>query len=143
SSMAFGPDGDLYVAAMTPSQIMRFGTENEVLFTVTNTTPSTLPLTVEYSTADGPAHAGSDYAAATGTLTFAPGVTSEMIRVPILDDVSVEPAETFSVNLSNPVGATILDGTGVGTIADDDGTKFYVVDDASPDWTYRYGSQGN
>ena len=32
----------------------------------------------------------------------------------------VEPDETFFVNLSNPVGATILDGQGHGTIINDD-----------------------
>jgi hypothetical protein len=101
--MAFGPDGDLYVAPgstlgpATPSQIVRFGPENEALFTVTNTTPSTLPLTVSYATADGTAVGGSDYTATSGTLTFAPGVTTETIRVPILDDSAVESSETFSV----------------------------------------------
>src|SRR5262249_47267201 len=142
-SMAFGPDGDLYVAALTPSQIMRFGTENEALFTVTTTTPSTLSLTVTYTTANGTASAGSDYTAATGTLTFAPGVTSETIRVPILDDAAGESSETFTITLSNAVGATIADGSGVATILDNDSTKFFVVDDAGTDRTYRYGVPGN
>jgi hypothetical protein len=47
------------------------------------------------------------------------------------------------VNLSSPVNATIGSGTGVATILDNDATKFYVVDDASPDRTYRYGISGN
>jgi len=113
--MAFGPDGDLYVAAPgTPqnviSQIMRFGPENEALFTITNTTPSTLPLTVNYTTADGTALAGRDYTATTGTLTFAPGVTSETIRVPILDDGVVQSGLNFTLTLSNPEAATLSRG---------------------------------
>ncbi len=146
--MAFGPDGDLYVTAFGTSQniisrILRFGTENEAIFTVSNTTPSTLPVTVNYTTSDGNALAGIDYTASTGTLTFAPGVTSETIRIPILDDTTTEPTETFAVNLSNPVAATIAVGQGIGSILDNDPfTKFYVVNDASTDRTYEYGETG-
>jgi DNA-binding beta-propeller fold protein YncE len=92
--MAFGPDGDLYVAPgtnggpATLSQIVRFGPENEALFTVTNTTPSTLPLTVNYATADGTAAAGTNYTATSGTLTFPPGATTATIAVPLLDSGS-------------------------------------------------------
>jgi hypothetical protein len=44
---------------------------------------------------------------------------------------------------SNPVAATLADNTGVATILDNDSTKFYVVDDASPDRTFRYGATGS
>ncbi|MBL8821677.1 MAG: hypothetical protein JNJ77_03745 [Planctomycetia bacterium] len=54
-----------------------------------------------------------------------------------------EPNETFVVNLSNSVGATIADGQGVGSITDDDATKFFVVDDAATNQTFRYGAPGN
>ncbi len=40
------------------------------------------------------------------------------------------------------MGATIIRSQSVGTITDDDTTKFYVVDDASTDRTYRYGLPG-
>ena len=142
--MAFGPDGDVYVTALgTNNQIFRFGTENEAVITVSLSTPSTLPVTVNYATADGTANAGSDYTVAAATLTFAPGVTSATIRVPILNDAVAEPTETFTVNLSNATGGVITAGQGVATIADDDATKFYVVNDGSPDQTYRYGAPGN
>jgi hypothetical protein len=58
-----------------------------------------------------------------------------------LDDATGEPAETFTLILSNPVGATINDGTGIGTISDND-NKFYVVNDATSNLTYEYGSTG-
>ena len=112
-------------------------------FTVTLDAPSATPVTVDYATASGSATAGSDFTAASGTLTFAPGQTTRTILVPTLNDAVAEPTETFTVNLSNPVGATIADGTGVGTITDDDATKFFVVNDGSPDRTYRYGAPGN
>jgi hypothetical protein len=148
--MAFGPDGDLYVAAFTPSQIMRFGTENEALFTVTNTTPSTLPLTVNYATADGTAIAGRDYVGTNGsqTLTFAPGVTSETIRVPLLDDGAVQSGLNFTLTLSNPVAATLSRSQGTGTITDSDAAaKFYVVNDSTPtlggtNTAYKYQASG-
>ena len=44
-------------------------------FTVTLSPASTVPATVTFATVDGTATAGSDFAAASGTLTFDPGVT--------------------------------------------------------------------
>jgi len=64
-------------------------------------------VTVNYATADGTATSGSDYTATSGTLTFAPGVTTQTIDVPIIDDASLEPGETFTVTLSSPVNATL------------------------------------
>jgi hypothetical protein len=90
-------------------------------FTVTLSAASTEPVTVAYATADGTATAaGSDYRAANGTLTFAPGQTSKTISVLVDGDRIGEPSESFLVNLSSPTNATIADGQGVGTIADDE-----------------------
>ena len=75
-------------------------------------------VTVGYATADGTARAGLDYAAASGTLTFPPGVTTETIPVVIYPDWLIEGPETFMLNLQSPSGATIVDGQGVGTILD-------------------------
>ena len=83
-------------------------------FTVTLSAASDQPVTVAYATADGTATAGSDYQAASGTLTFAPGETSKTITVLVNGDRLGEPNETFLVNLSGPTNATIADGQGVG-----------------------------
>ena len=88
-------------------------------FTVSLSTASASPVTVDYSTADGTATAGIDYTAASGTLTFAPGATTQTIAVPISDDLLAEGAEDYNVVLAMPTGATILDGTGLGTINDE------------------------
>ncbi len=56
-----------YEVTGQPTNCPRFGTENEALFTITNTTASALPLTVSYAIADGTALAGSDYVATSGT----------------------------------------------------------------------------
>jgi hypothetical protein len=88
-------------------------------FTVTLSNPSDAPVTVDYASQDGTATAGLDYTAVTGTLTFAPGETTQTITVPVTDDYLAEGSETLDMVLSNPSNATIADGVGVGMILDD------------------------
>jgi hypothetical protein len=95
------------------------GTTNAT-FTVSLSAASTSAVTVKYDTANGSATASSDYQAASGTLTFAPGDTSKTITVAVNGDTTPESDETFAVNLSNPTNATIADGQGIGTIQNDD-----------------------
>ncbi len=76
---------------------------------------SDTPVTVSYSTADGNASAGVDYAAAGGTLSFAPGQTVKNIVVPITDAGAKDP-RSFAVTLSAATNASIGDATGVVTI---------------------------
>src|SRR5207248_10268953 len=61
-----------------------------------------------------------DYNAASGSILFSPGQTVQHVNVPIIGDKKFEPDETFKVNLSTPYHATILKGTGTGTIVNDD-----------------------
>ena len=67
----------------------------------------------------------------TGTLTFAPGDTSKTFTVSTAEDTTDEADETFTVTLSGPTNATLGDGTGTGTIADDDGAPSLSVADAA------------
>jgi hypothetical protein len=85
--------------------------------------------------------ASTNYAATSGTLTFAPGETVKGILVPSLDDGVTDPTRSFTVSLSNPTGGIITNSQGVGTILDD--TKFYVVNDGSNDQTYQYATGGS
>ncbi len=96
------------------------GEHSHFMFTATLSKASTDTVTVTYATANGTATAGVDYSATTGTITFAPGVTSQLVHVDVIGDSVVEANETFVVTLSNPVGATIGDGSATGTIANDD-----------------------
>src|SRR5206468_2428704 len=90
-------------------------------FTVSLSNASYQTVTVQYATADGTATtADNDYVAASGTVTFAPGQTSQTITVSVVGDTKFELDETFLVNLSNPSNATTLVGTGTGTILNDD-----------------------
>jgi DNA-binding beta-propeller fold protein YncE len=133
--MNFGPNGDLYVVSGSSNQIYQFGTENEALFTVTLSAPFAEPVTVSYATADGTAVSTGthpNYTATSGTLTFPAGITTQTIRVPILDSGSQTTSLTFTVNLSNPQLATLSQSQGTGTIApSDQAAKFYVVNGAS------------
>ena len=90
-------------------------------FRVTLRRESGEPVTVAYRTVDGTAVAGSDYTTTSGTLRFEPGDTTKTIRIPTMDDDTPEETEAFTVELSAPSGATVADGTGTGTISDDDG----------------------
>jgi hypothetical protein len=90
-------------------------------FTVSLSNPSYLAITVDFATADGTATtADGDYLATAGTLTFAPGDIVEPVAVTVNGDTTVEPDETFFVNLSNPMNATIADSQGQATIVNDD-----------------------
>ena len=89
-------------------------------FVVTLSRARTSETTVGYATADGTATAGSDYTAASGTLTFAPGETGKTVSVTVLDDAHDEGTETLTFTLSNPSGAVVADGEATGTITNTD-----------------------
>jgi hypothetical protein len=95
------------------------GTTNAV-FTVTLSAASGKDISVNYATSDGVASAGSDYVATSGTLNIPAGSTSGTITVPINGDTAIEPDETFFVNLSGAVNATVAKAKGTGTIVNDD-----------------------
>ena len=91
-------------------------------FEVTLSSAPTRTVTVAYRTVDGTAVAGADYTTTSGMLTFeVNGDRTQRVEVPTLEDDEAEETETFTVQLSAPSGATVADGTGTGTIIDDDG----------------------
>lgn len=98
------------------------GQHAHFMFTVSLSQQSDTAVTLHYATANGSATAGHDYVAGAGTVTFAPGVTSQTVHVDIIGDSVEESNETFTVTLSAPSGATISDATATGTIVDDDMT---------------------
>ncbi|MET0551965.1 MAG: Calx-beta domain-containing protein [Vicinamibacteria bacterium] len=92
-------------------------------FPVTLTPASGKTVQVAYFTVNGTAVAGSDYEATSGILTFAPGVASRSVAVPVNGDTAVEPDELFSLVLSSPTNATVDVGNAQGVILDDDGVS--------------------
>ncbi|BCM92548.1 serine/threonine-protein kinase PknD [Abditibacteriota bacterium] len=91
-------------------------------FTLTRTGDTSLDSTVTVATADGSATAGSDYVAIPATnYTFVAGDnTAKTINVTINGDTTFEADETFTLNLSTPLGATLGTSSATGTILNDD-----------------------
>jgi hypothetical protein len=110
-----------------------------IRFTVTVSWPSTSTITVQYATGDpgDSATADVDYRSKAGLLTFLPGQQRKAVGVVVWEDHTVEPDETFSLKLLNPMNATLGYGTATGTIHDDDppasGNRVSLGDGTSPE----------
>jgi glucose/arabinose dehydrogenase len=79
------------------------------------------PATVQLATSNGTATAGSDYGSVSTGVTFAAGSVVQTVEIPILNDRNVEPSESFQVQLSSPVGASLQGNTtATVTILDND-----------------------
>ena len=100
-------------------------------FTATLSAVSGRTVTVDYATADITATAPTDYAAASGTLTFPAGTTTRTIPIAVQGDLSDEADETYQVALSNPVNVTISTAIGTGTITDNDAPPSIAINDVS------------
>lgn len=92
-------------------------------FTITLTSPLSTAVTVNYATANGSAIAGSDYNSTSGSVRIRAGRTSATVSVAVRGDRTVEADENFFVNLTSATGTSIIDGQGIGTIINDDGTS--------------------
>ena len=101
-------------------------------FDVTLSTAATGAVTVTYATADGIATAGSDHTSVSATLNFDVGERTKQVEVQTLEDQAREETETFTVRLSAATGATVADGSGTGTIVDDDEPPTLTIEDAAP-----------
>ena len=87
--------------------VVETGTPGTANVVVRLSSASTNTVTVAYTTVDGTAHAGVDYTTTSGTLTFAPGTTSQTIAIPLLADGAATGALQFSVDLSSPSNGTL------------------------------------
>ena len=122
-------DNDTVVA--TPRLLVRDAVVDETVGTVSVPVlmggpigrSSNRVVTVDYTTADGTAAAGTDYTATAGTLTFPAGSSVKNIVIPITNDTALEAAETFQVTLTNPLNAILGDATGNVLIGANDGTR--------------------
>ena len=123
------PDGSVISVAESPGSVSindvvisegDSGTKTAA-FTVTRS-GGTTAFAIDFATSDGSATtADNDYVAASGTLNFAAGVNTQTISVTIDGDSTFESNEAFSINLSGATnGAAISDGSGTGTITNDD-----------------------
>jgi len=84
-----------------------FTSPQNLSYTVTLSKASTQSITVKYATANSTAIAGSDYTSTTGVLTFNPGIKTQVINIPILNDDLNEVNETFTLSLTSPTNAVL------------------------------------
>ena len=97
------------------------------VFEATLSPASAGSVSVDYATADGTASAGSDYIAASGTLTFTPGSVTQTVTVSVNGDgIDEGDSETFTLDLSNPVNAALADAQALATITDDESAQFDI-----------------
>lgn len=105
-------------------------------FKVKLSTPAAGTVSARWETGDDTATAPSDYAASSGTVTFAAGQTETTISVPVAGDAVLEPAEQLLVRLSAPSGARLAVARATGTIRSDDlgvsGVRPAQVGDTGP-----------
>ncbi len=112
-------DGDLFVSIGDASAMEG---EGALLLPIHLNQPSPRVVTVQFASSEDTATEGSDYVASKGIVIFERGSMEGKIRIEIIDDSEVEPDETFQVTLSNANHVKIDQGTGTGTILDDDGS---------------------
>ena len=91
-----------------------------VTITLTLNQPQGTPLTVNWRTVDGSASAGSDFAAASGTVTFAANTTTATITLTVYGDMLYESNEQFMVQLLAGPDFNLADGYGLVTITNDE-----------------------
>ena len=109
-------------------------------FTVSLTPVSGRAVTVDYATSNGTAVAGTDYTAASGSVTLAAGDITKTVTVATTEDTLDEDDETFTVTLSNPGNALLGDATGTGTITDGDDPVSVTVAFGQTDYRVDEGS---
>jgi hypothetical protein len=89
------------------------------LVTVTLSAETGRTVTADFNTVAVTATSGVDFVAASGSLSFAPGVNTQTITVSVIGDIVNEINETFRVVLSNPTNASIGNFSTVRIIDDD------------------------
>ncbi len=109
------------------------------LITVTRSSGAASDVSVDFTTQDGVALAGSDYAATNGTLVFASNQTSKTFTVPLTDDILAEGNESLGLSLLNPTGGAALGAISNATLTirdDESSVAFtnaaYTVTEAGP-----------
>ena len=107
-------------------------------FTVTLSQPASGAISVQWTTVDGTAAAGTDYTAASGTLNFSTGQSSNTISITIPPHSAAQTRQ-FTVQLSSPSGATLAKAPGTGNIIAGAGSLSWM---SIADATVSRGSSG-
>lgn len=109
-------DGILFAIGKTPgvsvSDVTVPYVGTSAMFTMTLDYPRTLPITVNYATANGTAIAGVNYTATSGSVTFDPGQMSKTVTVPVNARSVTGASASFFLNLTSATNAVFNDTQG-------------------------------
>jgi len=119
-TITYATSGSLALSIDDPSVREGQGGVTLLGFTVSLSKPANSTVTVDYATSDLTGVAGTDYVAASGTLSFAPGQTARWVLVPVLGNLTPSADRTLSVTLTGAGATAITKSSGTGTIVDDD-----------------------
>ncbi|MFM9964619.1 MAG: beta strand repeat-containing protein [Planctomycetaceae bacterium] len=115
------PEATPVTIAVSGGSVLEDAAGATVIFTLTLSQPSFLPISVNVQTQDGSATAGTDYTALTRTVTFAPGTVTATVAVAVATDLVNEVNESIRLVLSAPTnGARLANQEASGTITNDD-----------------------
>jgi hypothetical protein len=118
--------------------------QRQAVFTITLTNPKSTATSVHVQTSNGTATAPTDYIALSDTVVnFGANVVSMPVTVLVNGDTIFEGNETFNVDLSTATGASILDATATGTIADDEPQLADLSGDGLTDASIWNSNNGN
>lgn len=92
----------------------------QMVFRLQLSQPISLPVSVNYTTSNFTASAGSDYVAAEGTVRLAPGQTNATVAIEVLGDTMPEPNELLFLNFTSPVNCVTPTARVFGIIANND-----------------------
>ncbi len=113
--------------SIAAASVVEADENNTIDFEVALSWDFTQEVKVDYTTIAETAQDAVDFEPSSGTITFAIGETSKIISIPVIGENVFENDETFKVELTNPVNASILVGGAVGTIKNDDDINDLVI----------------
>ena len=113
-------------ASINNTSLVRSTTNSTIIFYVSLPAKITNAVSMHYTTVENTAKAGTDFVAASGSVTIPAGETSAAINITISGDSLRGPSQTFFVQIDQPTNCTIKNSQGTGTIINSDGLNFPV-----------------
>ncbi|GCL41923.1 beta strand repeat-containing protein [Dolichospermum planctonicum] len=122
------------LAFSQPTFIVKEDGTGTTQITVTRTGSPDNTVSATISLTNGQAVAPDDYNNSSITVSFAPGETSKVVNIPLVDDIRLEEEEDLTLTLSNPTNSAILgtQATAKLTIQDNDINQGVVLNQAIP-----------
>ncbi len=142
-----GGDSPSAVVSISNVSQERGATATTFKFTVSLDKAINREVSMSYATSDGNAKAGTDYTAASGSISIPANATEATLSVTVSGDSIRRENQLFYVQLSNPVGCTFKTSKGTGTIVNENLTvlqvdnKGYTTPSTYPGMTLKWGDE--